>query len=176
MMKMPMNFSYINELPQLPNSTNIASSFDHIRLSKFNPLVLCDIDDTLLTMDTIYHLGQSHPITLTYQYKAKHTDYDGFQRLVYRVKQLGGELQFLTARDKEFHASTRSHFDEIGINYDSFQIHYTNANPKGEYIKNNIDLSKYGEVIFIDDRDSFLANVKRHHPQIKCYKFVIPDE
>lgn len=171
-MNIPLRFTYLNEPAQPPNSMYVASSFDHIRLSRFNPLVLCDIDDTLLTMNTIYHLGQNHPITPTYEYKVKHTDYDGFHRLVSRVKQLGGELQFLTARNKEFHASTRSHFDAIGVNYDSFQIHYTNAGPKGEYIKNNIDLSKYDEVIFIDDRDSFLANVKYHHPQIKCYKFV----
>jgi hypothetical protein len=173
---MRMNFSYINDqIPKVHPTQNI-ETFDRIRLSKFNPLVLCDIDDTLLTMDTVYQLDPTKPVPLKIEYVPTHTDYHGFNRLVYRVKQMGGELQFLTARDKEFHAFTRSNFDTIGVDYDSFKIHYTNANPKGEYIKKNIDLSKYGEVIFIDDRELFLENVKRHHPQIICYKFVIPDK
>jgi hypothetical protein len=101
----------------------------------------------------------------------KHTDYDGFNRLVRRVKQLGGEIQFLTARDGQYHYITKLHFNHIGIDSDLFKINYTNAGPKGEYIKKNINLLGYGEVLFIDDRDSFLMSVKTHHPQIICYKF-----
>ncbi len=172
-MNIPMRFSYINGPPNQSHILSVINihSFDHIRLRTQKPLILCDIDETILTTDE----NESENKTGSFSYGdiPKHTDYYGFQRLIERVDKLNGEIQFLTARSAQYHYITRLHFDHIGVDYDSFKINYTDGGPKGEYIKKNIDLSGYGEVIFIDDRESFLMNVKTHHPQITCYKFII---
>ena len=42
---------------------------------------------------------------------------------------------------------------------------------KGEYIKANINLSQFDNVIFIDDYQSSIASVQALFPEIKCYLF-----
>jgi hypothetical protein len=159
-MKQPLFFTYLDNTLNAKPTINI-NSFDQISLRVQKPLVLCDIDDTLLTTDDEHR-------------NAKPTDYHGFNRLVERVKSLGGELQFLTARSQSGHLYTQFHFHQIGVDYNKFKVHYTNAGPKGDYIKHNIPLTGFGEVIFIDDLDNFIHSVKSNHPRIQCYKFHIP--
>jgi hypothetical protein len=72
------------------------------------------------------------------------------------------EICFLTAREnnrktKQF---TKMDFEELGLNYDDFEIHYCGCIPKGVYIKNNIDYKSYNDIIFIDDLDKNIDNVK----------------
>jgi hypothetical protein len=154
-------YTYLNDNPRNSKSTISINSFDQISLQTPHPLVLCDIDETLLITDAGH-------------YNATPTDYHGFMRLVQRVRDLGGELKFLTARSKMGEYYTRIHFNQIGIDYNQFKVHYTNAGPKGKYILENIPLRGYNEVIFIDDNDGFIHSVKSHHPEIQCYKFHIP--
>jgi hypothetical protein len=61
-------------------------------------------------------------------HKPIHCDYAGFVDLLKRVHELGGELQFLTARNKQSTAYTRLQFDQIGLKYDDYRVNYTGNN------------------------------------------------
>lgn len=105
--------------------------------------------------------------------RPKHCDYDGFMRMCKKLQDMGGELQFVTARSKESEYFTRMQFNEIGLKYDDYKVHYTGGTiSKGNYIYQYFNMSKYGEVIFIDDLDSFIKSVVDMCPVIQCYKFV----
>lgn len=191
------------------------STFKKVVLTKHKPLVLCDIDDTVIYYDkdvdyfynflkknieeikiatagpanifssvlngnrveqmTDYELKiAAHNMYYNYRIsnKPKHCDYDGFIDLVERVKTLGGELQFLTARDREATFITRKQFTDIGLNYEDYRVNYTgNRISKGDYIKRYFNLGAYGEVAFIDDLDSYIKTVVDVCPSVRCYKF-----
>lgn len=184
-------------------------SFDEVILEKNNPLVLCDIDETLLTFPKTYNhfyndakviydqLYSDLKIPQTLISREQHresksnsmaklaydaylkstspqpTDHEGFKRLIRRVRMLNGKIIFVTARGVNSHEFTRKNFEQVGLDYDQFEVHFTNANPKGEYIKNNIPLDGYNEIVFIDDLDENINNVNNHLPQIQPYKFVM---
>jgi hypothetical protein len=208
----PLFYSYFSSSPALyrtPPPVKSISSFDEVVLSpRPNPLVLCDIDETLLRYNKQYEdifreVAQKYDrgitqyqITRKYlespeqrhtkiQYIAKMeydkyihdtppvaTDAEGFNRLLLRIYMLNGELKFVTARGHLSQEFTRKHFTQIGVNYDDFEVHYTDATHKGEYIKKNISFDGYNDILFIDDLDNFIQNVQSHLPQIQCYKFV----
>jgi hypothetical protein len=186
------------------------SSFREVEIRRKKPLVLCDIDDTvigydktydffykqLLTnaqtknnapakMSSIFNITNNqnndyelkHEAEQMYNYyrmlnNPKHCDYAGFIDLVERVKQIDGEVQFLTARSRESAFHTRNQFKEIGLNYDDYRVHYTGgAITKGMYISRYFNLNMYGEVLFIDDLDSFIHSVVSACPSVRCYKF-----
>ena len=212
----PLFFSYFTsssstyETYQPPPPVRTISSFDQIVLSsqRANPLVLCDIDETLLRYQKTYNdiwnevslkydrgrtqygmtrnmLESSNQRYTKIQYIAKMeydqyiqetppvpTDAEGFNRLLLRVYMLNGELKFVTARGHLSQEFTRKHLKQIGVNYDDFEIHYTDATHKGEYIKKNISFDGFNDIYFIDDLDSFIDNVQTHLPQIQCYKFI----
>lgn len=173
------------------------SSFDEIPIDLPHTLVICDIDDTLLYFPGLtrekytqvlehYNSIYSDPSTaleqangywtnLFTQTVPTHTDLDGFARLLLRLHLYGGGICFVTARpghesNIEF---TKSNFAAIRLSYDAFVVHYSWIKPKGEYIREHIDLTGYTNIIFIDDMEHNLSNVNSHFgSQIKCYKFV----
>jgi hypothetical protein len=104
------------------------------------------------------------------------TDYQGFHKMSAK-KNI--QVIFLTSRHIHTKELTKIHFDNIGINYNNFIVHYTNYEitklDKGDYLLSNniIDFSNYEEIIFIDDSEFYLKSVNRIFPNIKCYKFVI---
>jgi len=192
------------------------NTFTAVSLTKPKPLVLCDIDDTVIgydhNVDFFYNrlktyiektklensgpkhifkdvLNDTGVMSMTedeirssasemyekYRLfnKPNHCDSQGFVKLVKKVKDLGGELQFLTARSRESTFFTRNQFKEIGINYDDYRVNYTgNMISKGEYINRYFNLGNYGEVVFIDDLDSYIQTVVNLCPSIQCYKFL----
>ena len=173
--------------------TKIIYSFDEIIIAKNNPLILCDIDDTILRFNyNLVHFYNEAKILYPkasdnelfnranndfYIYRILnrpfHTDLDGFNNLCERTQQVNGELMFITARSHFAEDTTKKQFKTIGIDYNKFKIHYlSNTISKGDYIKKNINLEGREEIIFIDDQDYNLDNVKNILPQIKCYKFV----
>jgi hypothetical protein len=200
---------------QLTNPVIPINTFRAVTLTKWKPLVLCDIDDTVIGYDKdVEHFynqlkmyieqkksSQSGPahifssvlndtgiLNMTDEeirntahkmfddyrqsHKPKHCDYDGFVELLKRVYELGGELQFLTARNKQSTAYTRLQFKHIGLKYDDYRVNYTgNVISKGDYITRYFNLNHFGEVVFIDDLDSFIDSVVVLCPSIKCYKF-----
>ncbi len=199
----------------LTNPVIPIDTFRSVSITKRNPLVLCDIDDTIIGYDKNFDYFYNTVITNREKYKnanngpanifnnilnnqsltmtnnevyivasrlydeyrqrnpPKHCDYEGFMRMCKKIQDMGGELQFVTARSKESADFTKMQFNEIGLNYDNYKVHYTGGIiTKGQYIKQNFHMSKYGEVIFIDDLDSFIKSVVEWCPVIQCYKFV----
>lgn len=164
--------------------------------SKKKTLVICDIDDTILFYDKTIHYfiefvkkdfpnwtddsikTEGYYFYNMYRLIAtpKHTDFDGFMSMIETIKSTNNNFLFLTARtndEKNNNKNIRQKFDNIGLNYDDFNVHYTNnLMSKGYYIKNNIKVSSYDTVIFIDDYETYIKSVTEHFPHIICYQFV----
>jgi hypothetical protein len=169
-------------------------SFDQVELTKDKTLILCDIDDT------IFHYPNRDEICnnifkefysdlelsvdecrkeLNYlrgMYKIlkdpEHTDYVGFVSLLKRLDSQNGKLVLLTARDEGCNDITKADIETIGLNSNDFEIYYTsNRISKGEYIKKNIDISEWDDVIFIDDNQVNIQSVLYFFPAIRCYMF-----
>jgi hypothetical protein len=169
------------------------SSFREINIDQTKPtLILCDIDETLLTwkkdeafffnqMSKRYSNINDHQLVMLarnefMQYRSTvpptPTDIEGFREM---VQTLGlhpiSKCMFLTARSASHH--TPIDFEDIGIDYKAFDVHYTaNQITKGQYIKKYIDLSPYQDVIFIDDNMEYLHSVLIEELGIRCFKFV----
>jgi hypothetical protein len=173
----------------------IINTFNDISITKENTLILCDIDDTVLTFkhldkdfmyfynmikqdfpdeDIDFIVNEARDFYNTYRSYNKpiHTDYEGFTNMVTKLKNKNSNICFLTARNEEFKDYTKKDLNNIGINYDDFIIYFTGDKmSKGEYIKNNINLENINEIIFIDDYDNYLKSVIDLYPNIICYKF-----
>uniref|UniRef100_A0A6C0ITH1 FCP1 homology domain-containing protein n=1 Tax=viral metagenome TaxID=1070528 RepID=A0A6C0ITH1_9ZZZZ len=152
------------------------ASFNDIQLKISRPLVICDIDETILhfnpTIDQTKSNQCNQPIKIIYE--PTHTDLDGFIELTKRINELKGKLIFLTARKKEDESYTRNNFKSIGLNYDDYKVYYTNNKiSKGEYIYNYIQTSDYDNIIFIDDRADYINSVLDYMPYVDCYLFYI---
>lgn len=177
------------------------SSFNDVEIKDTNTLVICDIDETLLTWNKkssdFYHVviddfslcnakpteEEIHKEALIWlgmyceMFAPIMTDANGFHNLLCRIEKSNSEIMFLTARPKNSNSNnfTRKNFIDIGLDYDKYSIHYTNNNSisKGEYIKKNINTSsdKYKQIIFIDDYESYIKTVNDILPNIVCYKF-----
>lgn len=166
----------------------IISGFNQVVIKGRQPLILCDIDETLLrwdkSLEDIYnsykmlhsHLGQSNLETLAENYYSIYrnktpaipTDLSGFKALMTRLG--NGKMMFLTARTASYH--TRDDLNNIGLQNYMFDIHFTaNKIPKGEYIKKYIDLSRYDDIIFIDDNPDYINSVLVNNPNVRCYLF-----
>lgn len=163
-----MNFTNINK----SNVLNI-KSFSEIKINK-NTLIICDIDDTLLYTNKSTNLltilcGDCLPVVY-------HTDNLGFQELLKNIKNTESHICFLTARVNSTNCKkiTKIDFNDIGLNYDDYNVYHCGPIPKGEYIKKNISYDEYDEVIFIDDLDKNINNVIVNFGlKIKCYKFFL---
>jgi hypothetical protein len=178
------------------SSTKVISSFNQVELTTNKKLlVLCDIDGTVLYFpncdkfceDFVKEFCPNGKNDSRYEQKLEnlknmyrrirsptHTDYEGFVSMVKTINEINGKLMFLTARDSVSDSWTRRQLKQIGVNPEDFEIHYSGLRmTKGEYIKRHINLDSIEDVIFIDDRDSFIKSVKDLHPQIKCYKFEV---
>lgn len=174
------------------------NTFNDIKLTNPNTLVICDIDDTLVYWDKkkedYYEMVQNdfpefsqeeidkEALDFLNIYKTifppKITDPNGFSNLKEKIKLLpSSKMIFLTARTSDLkndNKFTRKNFETIGLDYNDWEVHYTNNRiSKGEYIKKNINLEGYDEIIFIDDYESYIKHVKDIFPHINCYKFEI---
>jgi acid phosphatase class B len=169
------------------------NSFDQIKIIGEKPLIICDIDETVITFSTGIDL--CHKLTqeivclendfnfnkeFTYIYKLYklinppvQTDPIGFSKLINKIDQIQGQLVFLTARNKSSIEKTRSDFEKSGLDYNYKPVYYTNNSiSKGEYIKSNIKLDEYDQIIFIDDNFININTVINFIPQAYCYLFV----
>jgi len=166
----------------------IIHSFNQVAIRGSRTLILCDIDETLLRWDKsvqdIYngykmlhpHLEQSTLETLSENYYSEYrtrtpaipTDLSGFKTLLARLG--AGKMMFLTARAPSYH--TRDDLNNIGLQNYMFDIHFTaNKITKGDYIKKYIDLSRYDDIVFIDDNPDYIHSVLINIPTIRCYLF-----
>ncbi len=159
------------------------NSFTQIKINYTKTLVICDIDETVITFDSgkdfcaklAEEMGDSfEQIFQMYKCinKPTQTDPTGFNELVNKLKLTQNNLIFLTARNESATKKTKSDLNGAGLDYDAQPVYYTNnLISKGEYIKSNIKLDDYQRVIFIDDYPSYIQSVIELNPQIECYLF-----
>lgn len=171
-------------------------TFNDIIITNSNTLVICDIDNTLIywnkTPKDFYNTIINDCPDFTQEEIEKEaidynnmyrmikppcmTDSDGFNNLREKIKSLhNSKIIFLTARTEQVknnNSFMRKNFKAIDLDYDEFDIHYTNNMiSKGEYIQKNINHNDYDKIIFIDDYVSYIKSVKDIFPNTICYKF-----
>ncbi len=184
-----MNYTFLH----MPKTHPAINTFFDVEV-KPKTLVMCDIDNTLLTWRKKWDEFVNEPYVASYfpftnaqiirdikhrkytEYCAntppEPTDYHGFRDLDQRVERSGGELVFVTARWKESEQHTRTQLRMLGFR-DNYRIHYTDgSHDKGSYITNNINTSRFNHCVFIDDLTQVLDTVKHQHPYVRCYRFI----
>lgn len=182
-----MSYSVINSEIYLRHTIVPIRSFDQVKLNFKHPLVICDIDDTLLyhnrvkrTMNNVHYSGYcslfSSSIGPSMVYEDEEfirpTDFEGFRRLEKRVCELRGRIIFLTARSVRTSFITKDDFSRIGLDASKYEIHYTgNTISKGQYIKNYIDCRGSSEIIFVDDLYENHLSVFQLFPMSLFYLF-----
>jgi len=171
-----------NPYSKISSPYSVISKFDSIPLVSGRPLIICDIDETLLYMSDNNSQILKYPL-----FYNKHgyfstsaiknrsilpTDIDGFYRLEHRVNSLGGKLIFLTARHREASNYIVEDFEKIGLQSYKYDIHYTgNMISKGEYIKKFINVSGYSHLYFIDDLHENIRSVYYYFPNSNLFLF-----
>lgn len=156
-----------------------------------NPIVICDIDLTFIrpTENYIDIYNQMKPLYSDPKQLnkvvcdmlnssidfgvVKHTDYEGFLKMLERINLLEGKFLFLTARSASFHEKTINDLKTAGLqNPEEFEIHYTgNLITKGQYILIHNLLQGYDHHVFIDDYPYFLESALQIYPDMNCYLF-----
>lgn len=146
-----------------------------INISK-NNLIICDIDETILTRH-MRHKKKSKSskqhITLN---KIKsllpsYTHKKSFLHLLEEIERKGCKLIFLTARPKSLEQITILQFDYLKLDYYAYDTHYVYNYNKGKYVKHFIDYSPFERVIFIDDKIQNLIHMKTEIKNCICYHF-----
>ena len=130
-------------------------SFHEVQWTEENILLLCDIDHTVL------HNG-------------KHTDKEGFDQMLLRLKALNGTFLFLTARHWDEEEITKHQLKYIGIPDSLLQnIQFAGHHmTKGEFIRDYLSVEQYARVLFIDDFPEYLESTHILSTPITCYQFV----
>lgn len=155
---------------------------------------MCDIDETLLRFEGIDHKWWHDKFIEIYKYtknydlsddlvieewkktiesiSPKYTDKEGFLNMLNKIKKTDSCLKFITARNAKLIGTTKKNFETVGLKYDDFEVHHLSGEDKGTFIHNNIDLSGYNNIIFIDDFIFNIRNVKDiFDNKIRCFLF-----
>ena len=169
------------------------NSFDNIPITK-KTLVLCDIDDTLMyfkdidrnwwdrqkrecnifeddynsqidnIMDKwITHIRINEPLF---------TDKAGFNNMMNKIDKTGSKLIFITARPNRLRHTTLMQLHMLDIDTEKCPVYIIGDTPKGEFVKKNIELNEYKNVVFIDD---YIKNIENLNGifgnKVQCFKF-----
>lgn len=179
--KLKINEGIVRDVP-------IISKFDSIVFKNDRPLVICDIDETILYLQEYgpYH-NSKYPLfynkhqsllsgsNISMDHLSRNilpTDIDGFRRLEDRIQTLGGKLVFLTARTSSGYRYVVEDFAKIGLDASKYEIHFTgNLVQKGIYIRKRINLSGYNDIYFIDDMKENVISVITCIPKVYVYLF-----
>jgi len=170
-------------------------SFDEVNIIE-NSLILCDIDETLIRYRDINHnwwnerknYWSSELINIDMSSidnmalmdwrsyikinKPKHTDKDGFKRLYNKIKEYNCDLILVTARDSSLLEHTKETLNDLDIDFK--RIYFTSTIPKGEFIKDNINLQNYNKIVFIDDNLNNIESVYNEFGKlIENYRFIM---
>lgn len=171
-------------------------SFSEIPIDNKKTLIICDIDDTVLTVGRSInyfnelaerdlprsspYLRENYAMGVYALYRRyvlpSHTDLSGFQKMISQLEEnTESSFVFLTARSLHelVVQQTRKDLEHIGIS-SNYRVYYTsNIISKGDYIMENIDLTPYEKVIFIDDKIENIDSVALRFPKIITYQFII---
>jgi hypothetical protein len=174
------------------NIINI-NTFNEITINN-KTLVICDIDETILKFDNINSkwwkdtFNYYYSLSNNYDYadnktlecwkefiinnKPKPTDYKGLINLFNNINTTNSELIFVTARSNDLINITNIHFKDINITNLNYKIYHIGDISKGEFIKLNILINEFNNVIFIDDLITNLESVyDNFNNKIILYKF-----
>lgn len=164
------------------------NSFKNVNISE-KTIVMCDIDETLLTFHphdwlSIYdnNIKKYEPQVAYEKTNAEWsdivnnnapvmTDRSGFFDMIKRINQTGSLLLFVTARHFMYKDLAFKHFKDIGIEGYKYLIHFCNNKSKGDYIIRNIKTRGFKKMVFIDDLTDNLIDVKTKIPFCECYSF-----
>jgi len=150
-------------------------TFNKVIISKKN-LVLCDIDDTLITTKTIY-LKHKKINTNSFKPNIKlqvpcYIDKNGFNNLLQRLEVTKSKLYFLTSRHEKSSDFTNNQFKLLNINVDNFPILYCGENHKSNIVKKFINTDEYDNIIFIDNLMHNIYNMKKEFgDKVNCFLF-----
>jgi hypothetical protein len=149
------------------------NTFNKVPLTK-NNLVLCDIDDTLITNKTIY---LKHKLTNSDKPDIKlklpsYIDKSGFINLLQRLKITESKLYFITSRNEKSCDFTNNQFKLLDIDINNYPVLYCGENHKSNIVKKFIDTNSYDNIIFIDDLTHNLRIMKKEFgDKVKCFLF-----
>lgn len=150
---------------------SIIKSFNEVHLTN-NNLILCDIDNTILT-NKIIHLkhktGIKPDINL---YIPKYIDKDGFSNLLQRLQMTNSKLYFITSRGKKSIELTTRQFKILNIDINNYPVLFCGETKKSDIVKECININKFENVIFIDDLKYNLYYMKKEFGEkVNCFLF-----
>ncbi len=166
------------------------SSFFDISLKR-NSLVILDIDDTVIyykgidkqwwtdTFSKEYEKTRDYDITdvstdnIWYEtikiLNPSYTDMIGYENLLFQCMQTDSKIIFISLRKEEEETRNRLKY-YLKVKRDD--IHCIGYKNKALYVKENISLDSYKDILFIDDQDNNLNDFKEHFPDSNVYKFI----
>ena len=148
-------------------------SFNKIPITK-NNLVLCDIDDTLITTKTIYlkpKAPESNKPTIKLDLPI-YLDKNGFKNLLQRLKNTESKLFFITSRNEKSIKFTNEQFKLLNIDTNNYPIFYCGETDKSIIVNQFIDTTTYDNIIFIDDLTYNLRKMKKNFgDKVNCFLF-----
>ncbi len=154
----------------------------------YNFLLLCDIDDVMIYFLEIHKTWWKERFDYYYNKNYDMADkatLNDWKKIITNnkplytaayldsyfiaIKRKGGSVMLVTARDNSMKDITEKHL-EYSLKYIDM-IHYVGDMDKGQYIRDNIDMTKYKVVHFIDDMLYNVEAVKKHNPMIECFLY-----
>lgn len=148
------------------------NTFNKIPLTK-NSLVLCDIDDTLITTKTIClkHKTNTTKPNIKLVVPA-YIDKNGFTNLLQRLEATDSKLYFITSRNESSIDFTTNQFKLLNIDINTYPILYCGTSHKSNIVKQFIHTNSYDSIIFIDDLMYNLRNMKKEFgDKVSCFLF-----
>ena len=164
----------------LIHSISRISSFGNVTILKNKPLIICDIDNTILyhkknikennCCDLFQKMIDCFPQPI--QRDIFPIDINEFRKLEERVKKANGKIVFLSARSEKRAQTIEYDFQKIGLDVKKYEIHYTTKKySKGKYAFNNLRRFNYGELIFIDDTYDHHLSMFEYFPEARYLLF-----
>lgn len=176
------------------NTIKLINSFNKINIYN-NSIVFCDIDETIMKFNKInknwwenrlkYYSKLTNNKELSeenayndwliyvQQNIPKHTDKIGLLNMLTDIENKNSKICYITARYSDIDDLTYKHFSYLDLDYINNPIYFVGNYPKGKFIKNNFDLDKYNKIIFIDDNEKNLKDVKKELGNlIDIYQFI----
>jgi hypothetical protein len=140
----------------------IINTFNDIPVTE-KTLVLCDIDETLLTTKKVELTTKEVKKKI---YLPKYTDRNGFYNLLKKIEMTNSKLIFITARKITATQFTYNQFKFLNIDKDKFPIIFCGDTSKARIVKKYINLKNYSNTLFIDDLKHNLHDMKQQFDNI----------
>ncbi len=122
-----------------------------------------DLVDSLSSRDWKEHMKITLP---------SHTDKNGFYDLIERSKNMNCKIIIVTARDEGIKDITYKHLKYLNVT--NIDVYFVSGGNKAKLIDKviNDNSEKYDNIVFVDDMDFNLKDVKEHFgDKVLCYKF-----